>query len=223
MDEPGEEVRRGAAVYSKGVLGLYDLLVVHLSNTLVWRCHRNRIADIYDEHLGRRHLDVGPGTGWYLGNARLQSGAAITLMDLNTNSLASARARLADVTPRTVVGNVLDPLPDGLGPFDSIGINYVFHCVPGTWAEKGLAFGHLAERLTADGVLFGGTILGRGVRHNAAGRMLMTAYNDRGIFHNTEDDGEGLERVLRQHFADVTIDVVGTVALFSAREPRTAR
>lgn len=214
MGEPDDEVRRGAAVYSKRLLGCYDLFVVHLSNTFVWRCHRNRMAALYDRHAGTRHLDVGPGTGWYLANARMPSGATVTLMDLNTNSLARARARLAGSTPRTVVADVLEPLPDGIGPFDSIGANYLFHCVPGTWADKGVAFGHLAERLTPDGMLFGGTVLGRGVRHNAAGRRLMNVYNDRGIFHNREDDADGLERALRQHFAEVSVDVVGTVALF---------
>lgn len=223
MGEQDEEVRRGAAVYSRRVLGFYDLLVVYLSNTFVWRCHRRRIADLYERYVGARHLDVGPGTGWYLANVRMPSGATVTLVDLNTNSLASAGARLADSAPRTVVADVLEPLPDEIGPFDSIGANYVFHCLPGTWADKGVAFGHLAERLASDGVLFGGTILGRGVRHNAAGRRLMSVYNNRGIFDNSEDDAEGLERALGQYFADVAIDAVGTVALFRASAPRRQR
>lgn len=220
MAEPDEEVRRGAAVYSKRVLGFYDLLVVYLSNTFVWRCHRNRIARLYDQHISMRHLDVGPGTGWYLANTHIPSGAAITLMDLNNNSLAHARARLAESVPKTVVADVLEPLPQEIGPFHSIGANYLFHCVPGIWADKGVAFGHLADRLAPDGVLFGSTILGRGIRHNAAGRGLMNLYNKKGIFHNNEDDVEGLERALRQHFAEVTVDVVGTVALFRAYRPK---
>lgn len=223
MGEQAEEVRRGTAVYSRRVLGFYDLLVVHLSNTFVWRCHRSRIAGLYDRHMGARHLDVGPGTGWYLANTRLPPGADVTLMDLNTNSLASARARLAGSTPHTVVADVLEPLPDEIGPFDSIGANYLFHCLPGCWADKGVAFGHLAEKLVPEGVLFGATVLGRGVRHNAAGRKLMAAYNDRGIFHNREDDAEGLEQALGQHFADVTTNVIGAVALFRARAPEPAR
>lgn len=216
MTEMGEEVRRGASVYSKRVLGFYDLLVVYLSNSFVWRCHRKRITQLYQECIGTRHLDVGPGTGWYLANVEMPSEADITLMDLNPHSLTSARARLDDVAPRTVVADVLEPLPNEIGPFDSIGTNYVFHCVPGTWDAKGGAFGHLAERLAPGGVLFGGTVLGRGVRHNTTGRKLMTAYNDRGIFHNRDDDVDGLERALRSHFTDVGIEVVGTVVLFRA-------
>ncbi|PSL02106.1 methyltransferase family protein [Haloactinopolyspora alba] len=219
MTEPDDDVRRGAAVYSKRVLGFYDLLVVHLSNTYVWRCHRDRIVELYNQNVRTRHLDVGPGTGWYLARARMPPDATITLMDLNANSLASASARLADSGPDTLVADVLEPLPDDVGPFDSIGANYVFHCVPGAWADKGAAFGHLAARLAPEGVLFGGTILARGVRHNAAGRRLMSVYNNKGIFHNGDDDAHGLERALRPHFTDVTVDVVGTVALFRASRP----
>lgn len=219
MSEPAKDVRSGAAVYNKFVLRIYDVLVVHLSNTYVWRCHRDRIIELYDENLGARHCDIGPGTGWYLAHAQKTPDATVTLLDINTNSLASASARLAERAPRTVASDVLEPLPDGIGPFDSIGANYVFHCVPGSWADKGLAIGHLAARLASDGVLFGGTVLGRGVRHNVAGRKLMSIYNKKGIFHNSDDDAEGLERVLRQHFADVSVTIVGTVALFRASGP----
>lgn len=146
----------------------------------------------------------------------MPAGAEVTLLDLNPHSLASPGARIASLRPRTVRGNVLDPLPDGLGPFDSVGANHLFHCVPGTWADKGVAFHHLARVLAPGGVLFGGTVLGRGVEHNMIGRKLMSVYNDKGVFHNTDDDIDGLEHALGRHFSEVTVDVVGTVALFRA-------
>lgn len=219
MSEP-DEAQRGAAIYSRPVLALYDLLVVRLSNDLAWRCHRERLLDLYRLDAGRRHLDVGPGTGWYLAHAGLPPEGEVTLLDLNPNSLARAESRIADRRPRTVTANVLDPLPAGTGPFDSIAANYVFHCVPGTWSEKGVAFGHLAAALVPGGVLFGGTILGKGVTHNAIGRRLMTTYNARGIFHNADDDAAGLEAQLRRYFTEVAVDVVGVVARFRAFGPR---
>lgn len=215
-----DEVGRGAAVYSKPVLGIYDLLVVWLSNTFVWRCHREQIGNLYDRNIGIHHLDVGPGTGWYLAHTDQPAGGSVTLLDINTNSLAGASARLTKNAPQTVVANVLEPLPDTIGPFDSIGANYVFHCLPGTWPVKGAAFGNLAERLAPEGVLFGSTILGRRVEHSLVGRQLMRIYNRRGIFHNTQDDRAGLETALQQHFFEVVVDVVGTVALFRAARPR---
>ena len=40
-----------------------------------------------------------------------------------------------------------------------------------------------------------------------------------GIFHNREDDAAGLEAALRRSFDQVKVDVIGTVAVFSARNP----
>lgn len=216
-----QEVRRGAGIYSKPVLGFYDLLVVKFSNSLAWRCPSQLMLDQYNRCIGTRHLDVGPGTGWYLANADLPKSAEITLMDLNENTLEHAASRLAHthVSTKAVTANVLEPIPEALGRFDSIGANYVFHCVPGSWADKGVAFEHLGERLTDDGVLFGSTILGRGVNHNLIGRGFMALYNRMGIFHNLEDDAAGLETALQRSFGQVNVDIVGTVAVFSAREP----
>ena len=223
MADSNDEVQRGAAVYSKRVLAFYDVLVVYLSNTFAWRCHRDRMIALYNDNLGTDHLDVGPGTGWYLAHASMPTDADVTLMDLNPNSLATTSTRVGGAVSQTVVSDVLKPLPDNIGPFDSIGLNYLLHCVPGSWQEKGIAFANLAAKLSAGGVLFGSTILGQGVHHNVPGRRLMSLYNKKGIFHNRQDDVEGLERALAQSFAEVTVEVVGTVALFRARAPISAR
>lgn len=215
-----DEVCRGVAVYSKPVLKIYDVLVVRLSNTYVWRCHRTRLVELYNRNISTDHLEVGPGTGWYLANSQLPTGGAITLFDLNPSSLAHASARISSLAPHAVVGNVLEPLPDALGPFHSIGANYLFHCVPGSWTSKRVAFQHLADKLSPDGVLFGSTILGHGVDHNLAGRMLMALYNRLGIFHNIDDDAAGLDAALRRCFTDVDVKVIGTVATFTACRPR---
>lgn len=222
-----KDVRRGANIYSKPVLGFYDLLVVRLSNSLVWHCPSRLMLDQYNRLLGQEHLDVGPGTGWYLTHTHLPERNRITLMDLNENSMEHAGSRLADMpaagtrpAPRAVTGNVLEPIPEHLGNFDSVAVNYLFHCIPGTWQTKGEAFGHLADRLTDDGVLFGGTILGRGVSHNPAGKGLMALYNRMGIFHNHDDDEAGLRQALERSFHQVSVEVVGTVAVFNARQPR---
>jgi hypothetical protein len=45
----------------------------------------------------------------------------------------------------------------------------------------------------------------------------MKLYNEKGIFSNSSDDLEGLERALNERFVDVSLKVVGCVALFSGR------
>nr|WP_139347998.1 hypothetical protein [Nocardia donostiensis] len=84
-------------------------------------------------------------------------------MGLNPVPLAYTCRRLekSGCVVSAVAGSVLDPVPEAAGTgFNSIGLNLVMHCVPGTFAEKGVAFEHLARVLSDDGVLFGSTILG---------------------------------------------------------------
>lgn len=56
----------------------------------------------YRRHLGRRHLDVGPGTGYFLEKAEPPAGTEVTLLDPNPNVLARTSRRLAAMRPTTV-------------------------------------------------------------------------------------------------------------------------
>ncbi|MFC0452195.1 hypothetical protein [Rhodococcus jostii] len=67
------------------------------SNTLVWRCPSERLLAHYNSHLGDRHLDIGPGTGWYLRRATYPTpNPMVELLDLNPNTLQMTTTRLAD-------------------------------------------------------------------------------------------------------------------------------
>jgi SAM-dependent methyltransferase len=209
----------GQAVYSPLVLAAYDAFVLGFSNRYVWRCRSATMLARYDRLAGPRHLDVGVGTGWFLDRCRWRGHRPeITLLDLNENSLCMAARRIQRYEPRLVHANVLEPVDLGEDDFDSIGLNYLLHCLPGTVEMKTAAVvRNLAEWLKPGGVLFGSTILGRGVPHNALGRVLMRLYNRKGIFTNLEDDADGLERGLAAQLESVELKIAGTVALFAAR------
>ena len=102
--------------------------------------------------------------------------------------------------------------------FDSIGANYLFHCLPGelSWKVRTVV-ANLRPYLVSGGVIFGSTILGRGVEHNLLGRRLMRLYNGKGIFSNLEDDQRGLEHGLASQLTDLDVEIAGAVALFSGR------
>ena len=213
------EVEAGQAVYSRLTLAFYDVAVLRLSARYAWRCPRERMLEQYDRLAGARHADVGVGTGWFLDRCRWPvDRPEITLVDLNENSLRAAARRVRRYAPRTVRANVLEPVDLGDARFDSVGINFLLHCLPGPIEQKAATVvRNLKPYLEPGGALFGSTILGRGVRHNAPGRALLRAYNRKGIFHNVEDDREGLERALTAALHDPVVRVEGTVALFSAR------
>jgi hypothetical protein len=85
--------------------------------------------------------------------------------------------------------------------------------------EKAHVFANLKHALAEGGVLYGATILGDEAGHNGFGSKLMEVYNKKGIFSNRNDSVEGLRTALALHFAEVEIEVVGKVALFTAKVP----
>jgi len=209
----------GAAVYSPLTLKLYDGWVLGISNRFAWQCPTRKVLQpFFNRHVGARHLDVGVGTGYYLANANLPASTQVTLLDLNPSSLEAARQRLGRPDTRVVQHDVFQPLSDEqVAVYDSISLFYLLHCLPGTMADKAVVFGNLKSRLADNGVLFGATILGDEANHNGFGNKLMAVYNKKGIFGNRNDTLAGLRGALAQHFADVSVEVVGKVALFSAR------
>ena len=185
------------------------------SNTFVWKCPTRTILRFYDRHVSARHLDVGIGTGYFPDHCIFPSPApALTLLDLNPNSLEVAARRLRRYRPTTILDDVAAAVRPATAPFDSIGISYFLHCLPGTMADKGSVFAHLVEWLTPGGVIFGTTILGTGVRHGALARRFLRFYNRRGVFSNREDSLEDLVGVLRMHCRTGAVRTVGSVAFF---------
>jgi SAM-dependent methyltransferase len=189
---------------------------------VVWRCPTNTLVDRYRRHIRPRHLDVGPGTGYFLERAGLPAGAPVTLVDPNVNVLdhASRRLRALDVT--TVEADVLKPLPLD-GPFDSAALHGVIHCLPGPLSRKAVAVANVAAVLAPTGVLFGASILGSSGPHTWLSRKILEANNRRGIFDNLGDTQDGLGEILGASFERVELETVGTMAIFAATNPRTSR
>ncbi len=222
-----EEIYRGAAVYSPLVLSIYDLLVIRFENSFVWRCPSDQILAFYNRHVSSRHLDVGVGTGYFLDKAQFPSSQpSIALLDLNPHSLKATARRLRRYQPRTYQANVLEPLPFNLPQFDSIGLNFLLHCLPGDLKTKGVVFKHLAPTLAPGGVLFGSTILGEGVTFGLLGKLFMSVYNSSlhpkvRVMNNRRDRLEDLESSLQTCFQEYTTELVGTAAFFTARHPKS--
>jgi len=209
----------GQAVYSPLVLAIYDLYVLGLSNHLLWRCPTRELRALYDRNVSSRHLDVGVGTGYFLDKARWPvPDPAITLVDLNANSLNAAARRIHRFATQTLRANALEPIPS-MGPFDSVGLCYLLHCLPGTLHEKAIVFSHLRPLLAPRARVFGATIVQGSTPRSRAAQALMDAYNRSGVFSNAGDTVEELKSILRQHYADVTVELRGTVALFEATAP----
>lgn len=215
---PADPAYLGQAAYTPLLLRTYDTIVLRISNRWVWRCPTATLVAHYEANVGVHHIDAGPGTGYFLDVADLPRLGRLVLIDANPVVLDHAYRRLARFDPELLEANLLVPI-DHPGGADSVGCNYVLHCLPGSLEEKAEAIANLTRLLRPGGVLFGSTILADPQEHTAVGRRLMTLYNRKGVFGNATDTRAELERVLARNLADVEIEVHGAVAIFRGTRP----
>ncbi|HTG48778.1 MAG TPA: class I SAM-dependent methyltransferase [Actinomycetota bacterium] len=212
---------KGQSGYNRFMLAIYDPWVLGFTTRAVWHTPNAVMIDHYKRYLGKRHLDVGPGTGYFIEKAEPPSGTEITLLDPNPNVLRHAGQRLAALHPTTVEADVMKPLPVR-GPFDSAALSAVLHCLRGPMSNKAIAIRNVADVLTPEGVLFGATVLGTTEEHTRSARFMIKAGNKQGGFDNLGDTADGLREILEQSFQEVDVDVVGSAALFAATRPGIA-
>jgi ubiquinone/menaquinone biosynthesis C-methylase UbiE len=211
------EPHPSVAVYTPARLAFYDLFILGLSCSFVWRCPRRHFLDLYDQHVGSRHLDIGVGTGYFLDRCRFPiERPQITLLDPSDACLTKAARRLERYSPRVVKASALEPLELGTARFASVALNGVLHCLPATPETKAAVFENLKPFLENGGVVFGSTILGSGVEHGRLARRALAHFNRERFFTNLVDDLGGLNSALAHNFADQHIDVRGSFALFAA-------
>ena len=167
-----DAVAKAHAIYTPVMLSFYDVLVHGLSNRLAWRCPTRSLLNLYRDNLSSNHLEAGTGTGFFIDRSGRTRFDRLVLLDINRHCLELAARRLARFKPELVRASLFDLLPAMGAPFDSLGLTYVLHCLPGTMTEKLTVLDHLLPVMAQRAVLFGATILGRGVAPNFAARMV---------------------------------------------------
>jgi SAM-dependent methyltransferase len=212
-----EEVLAGIQWFNRLFILTYKPNIWGFHAHLIWHCTKPRIVSFEEQYLSDRHLDIGVGNGELLSTCRFPSARPnITLLDLSPVSLGAAARTLARYQPRAVQADCLQPLPLEPASFDSIGLIHMIHCLPGTMEQKAVVFDNCLRVLAPDGVVFGCIIMGQGVRHNWLSRGLLRAYNWRRIMTNLNDSVDDLDQALEARFSRHKVDVVGSVAFFTA-------
>jgi len=215
-DRLSAAVAKAAAVYTPFTLSFYDVIVHGLSNRFAWLCPTQKLIELYASSLSANHLEAGVGTGLFIDRAADAAFDRLVLLDINPSCLARAGRRIERFAPQPWQANLLEPLNADIAPFDSVALTYVLHCLPGRMEEKLKVLDHLRPLLRERAVLFGATILGRGIDPSPAAKKLLAFYNAKGIFNNGADDQSALEAGLRQRFQTVEIERQGCVAIFRA-------
>jgi 2-polyprenyl-3-methyl-5-hydroxy-6-metoxy-1,4-benzoquinol methylase len=220
MEHAGEaQIKAGIALYSRPVLAVYDWWFLGFGCRFFWECSSRYLLDLYDRYISANHLDIGVGTGYFMDKCRFPGNPVrLALMDLNPNSLRVAGKRLIRYKPEVYQKNVLEPFAIDAPAFDSIGLMNLLHCLPGDLKTKSVVFEYAKAVMNPGAVIFGSTILFRGVKHNPLATLAIKATNLWGFMTNYDDTPEDLRDSLRRHFSESSVRLIGCEALFWARK-----
>lgn len=210
--------------FTKLGLRVYDPLVVNLVAPRVWGCSPDVLVDHYRRHVTSNHADIGVGTGYFLDHCGFPSpNPRLALIDLQPNCLAYTARRLSRYRPSTFVRDVLQPMDEiAGGPFDSIALGGIIHCLAGDLPNKSKVFDTIAPLARAGTRIFGYTLVYDGVPDRARRLLVHPLLNRLRVIDNRHDHLGDLRRELRARFTDCELELVGCMALFSAIVPRRA-
>jgi ubiquinone/menaquinone biosynthesis C-methylase UbiE len=213
-----DEIAAGHAFYTKRSLAVYDVAILGLFCRMAWRCPARRIVAHYDQHVSGSHLDIGVGTGYFLDHCTFPTATPrVALLDPNPNCLEVASRRLERFSPEMVQADILQPVAYSGDRFDSFGMNFLLHCLPGDFTTKAAVFEHVRPLANTGATVFGATLLHDGVQRNWFARSVMARNNKHRIFSNASDSLDGLRNMLESHLSSVTVDVAGCVGIFAGR------
>ena len=213
-----EEIKAGHAVYSKLFLLVYDFMIIRIFCRYIWKCPSRFILDNYNRNISANHLDVGVGTGYNLEYCKFPSKTPrLVLMDLNQNCLEVTAKRLKRYSPEIHCGDVFKPFDTGSERFDSVALNGLLHCIPGTMKEKGVVFDNAKQVMNPRGVVFGCTILNKNVKKGLAAKLMIYITNRKNVFSNLDDSLDDLKEELSKRFKKVSVNIIGCMALFGAQ------
>ena len=202
-------------------LFIYDFWVLGIVNTFAWSCSTVRyLLPQFRANIRKNHLDVGVGTGYYLDKSQIPHTTRLTLVDIEWAALEAAKKRSRRSDANLVLADILQPL-SLKEMFDSVSMYYLLHCIPAPMRDKCSIFSHIKYNMTADGIIHGATILGKGVADdNWFGKRIRRRCLNRGVFHNKEDNAYEFEEALRKNFKKVETRVVGAVFIWRAEGPK---
>ncbi|CEJ61144.1 Putative VrtF [Penicillium brasilianum] len=213
---PSEEV-----IYKSWDLLIYEIWVLGIVSTWAWGCKTTEyLLPQFQANVGKNHLDIGSGTGYYLRKGKIPASTRLTLLDLERPALDLGLQRCGRPDAQGIQADILQPLPVA-DQFDSVSMYYLLHCIPATVAEKCAIFKHIKRNMTPDGVIHGANVLAKGVRHdNRFAAHVRRNVLKAGIFHNLDDNAYDFEHALRTNFEEVETRVVGSVFMFRASRPK---
>jgi hypothetical protein len=125
------------------------------------------------------------------------------------------KAKLVELYDANVAGRHLD-VGVATGLLRIGGHEHARALPAGCHTRKGVVFEHGRQVLVPGGVLFGATIVGKGVEQSRLCRHALRTNNRRGVLSNLDDSLQDLDAALAGVFGSHHIQPEGAVALFTA-------
>lgn len=181
---------------------------------------REVLVPFFEAYCGATHLDVSVQRASCLTEVQWPERTSLTLLDWQQAGEDDDFRGPALRLPRHLPCEMLPTLSrDPFARYHAISAFNLLHRLPDHPHQRGQVVSLLATLLRPEGVLYGATLLGRGVRHTWLARQLNAHFQRRGCFHNEGDDLFSLQRLLRRRFDEVELEQQGSLALFTARHP----
>ena len=191
----------------------YDFLVNDLNCRYAWRCHKDNIFKNYQKNLKTDHLEIGPGSGYFLKPEFHQKKInKLFLMDINQPILEASKQNLNKyfTNIQTLNFNIFDKPMNSL-KIDSVGINYVLHCVPGSLDQK---LEKLYLNLPKNTNIFGATVISDIDRQTPLSKLELKLLNYKGVFNNDLDFSNNFLDFVSKNRLPYSYKIIGNVLIF---------
>lgn len=194
------------------ILPFYDKIVNDINCKYIWKCNKENIFKLYKKNIKKNHLEIGPGTGYFLKKYTFSN---LYLMDINKDILLFSKKELEKNNKNIKIyhHNIFQKKLY-LNNIDSIGINYVLHCIDGNLENK-IELLHKNLRTKKDVVIFGATVINIDKYQNSLAKIELDFLNYFGIFHNKEDNFENVIKYFEENKIEFYFEIIGNVFLFS--------
>ena len=194
----------------------YDRIVNDFNCKHVWKCSTKNIIDNYQKNISNNHLEIGPGTGFFLNKKNTGINfKKLTLVDVNKDILQFSKKNLEQYYSNIEIlhSDLFSQKISESIYFESVGVNYVLHCVTGNLQTK---LDNLIDNLGNNKYnLFGASVICDPLHMNTIAEYELIFLNTLGIFNNNEDTYYELEEYLNNRNIKFSLKKQGYVAIFN--------
>ena len=136
-------------------------------------------------------------------------------MDINQPILNESKKNLElKYSNIQVINHDIFKKPIKIDNLESVGINYVLHCVPGNLEYK---FENLLKNLPTNVNIFGASVINDSDKQTSLSKAELYFLNNKGIFNNHQDYSEDFLNFMLNQKINFNHKIIGNVLIFEIK------